>query len=117
LLTSLFIRSQIDALQDGGEDEDKDENLSEIQSLQKIGLCGSGSFGNVFLGAAEPPRTFRDLEQNQHQDPAFQRFRIRFASFLDTLLRRPDSPIQLDTGRLTIGADELVSIIATDSML
>jgi hypothetical protein len=33
------------------------------------------------------------------------------------LLRRPDSPIQLDTGRLTIGADELVSIIATDSML
>ena len=109
MLTSLLIRSQIDALQDGGEDEEED--LSDIQSQQEIGVGKIRLFGNAFLGAPELPCTFQDLEQNQQQDPAFQRFRIRFALFLNALLRRPDSPIQLDNERaLTIGANELVSI-------
>jgi hypothetical protein len=109
VLTSLVIRSQIDALED---DETDAEDISDIQDLHEVGTGTSGAFGNVFLGAVQPPLavTFRALEQSCQDNPAFSCFRIRFATFLENLLRRSDSPIHLDPQqRVIITADDYVS--------
>ncbi|KAF9470013.1 hypothetical protein BDZ94DRAFT_1329905 [Collybia nuda] len=50
-------------------------------------------FGNITLGAPEKPCSFREFEITHQQDPAFERFRLRLALFLDTLLRQDDSPV------------------------
>ena len=106
MLTSIFIRGQIDALYD----QDEDTEINDIQDLHEVGTSMVGLFGNVFLGAAQPPCTFQDLEQSHQQDSAFARFRLRFRDFLDVLLRQNDSPIEIQHNRpLFIDAQQLVS--------
>jgi hypothetical protein len=107
MLTSLVIRSQIDALEDNATDA---EDISDIQDLHEVGAGASGAFGNVFLGAAQPPVTFQALEQTRQDNPAFSWFRIRFATFLENLLRHSDSPIHLDPQQqVIISVDDHVS--------
>lgn len=106
MLTSIFIRGQINALYD----QDEDIEINDIQDLHEVGTNAIGLFGNVFLGAAQPSCTFQDLEQSHQQDMAFGRFRLRFGNFLDILLRRPDSPIKIQHNHpLSIDAKQLVS--------
>lgn len=107
MLTSLVIRSQIDALED---DETDAEGISDIQDLHEVGTGTSGAFGNVFLGTVQPPVMFLTLEQSCQDNPAFSHFQIQFATFLENLLRCSDSPIQLDPQqRVVITVDDYVS--------
>jgi hypothetical protein len=106
MLTSVFIRGQINALHD----QDEDTEISDIQDLHEVGSNAIGLFGNVSLGAAQPSCTFRELEQSHQQDTAFARFRLRFRDFLDVLLRQPNSPIKIQHNHpLSINAEQLVS--------
>lgn len=112
MLTSIFIRGQIDFLhgQDADIDGDDLDHVQESDLLCDISANASGLPENAFLGAAQPPCTFRELEQSHLQDVAFTRFRLRFRDFLDILLRRPDSPIKMQHNRpLSIDAEQLVS--------
>jgi hypothetical protein len=106
MLTSIFIRGQINAIYD----HDEDTEINDIQDLHEVGTNAIGLFGNVFLGAAQPSCTFCDLKQSHQQDVAFTRFRLRFGNFLDVLLRRPDSPIEIQHNHpLFIDAEQLMS--------
>ena len=106
MLTSIFICGQINALYN----QDEDVEINDIQDLHEVGANANGVFGNVFLGAAQPPCTFQNVEQSYQQDMAFARFRIRFGNFLNTLLRQPDSPIKIQHNHwLSIDAEQLVS--------
>ena len=108
MLTSIFIRDQIDMLE--AEADKASEDITDICDLHEVGASGAGLFGNVFLGAAQPPCTFQELEQSHHPDPAFGRFRIQFALFLTGLLRQSDSPVQIDPIHLlSLNADDSVS--------
>lgn len=111
MLTSVFIRSQIDALQDD-DNENPDDMISDVsQETTSVSQDPSlTSFGNVTLGASEKPRSFREFELTRQQDPAFERFRLRLASFLDVLLRRDDSPVRINHNQpLVINPDDKVS--------
>jgi hypothetical protein len=110
MLTSIFIRGQIDALNDQNEDSDiEDMNANDAQD-PNTPAGSNASFGNVSIGAAQPSCTFRELEQSCQKDAAFSRFRLRFRDFLDILLRRQDSPIQIQHNHsLSIDAEQLVS--------
>lgn len=104
MLTSIFIRGQIDALHNQDEDTDLDLDDSDYDSVQE-----SNDFGNVSLGSAQPSCTFRELEQSHLQDMAFTRFRLRFRDFLDILLRQNDSPVKIHHNHpLSIDAEQLV---------
>jgi hypothetical protein len=108
MLTSIFIRGQIDTLYNQDHDEDTDLNDSDHASVQ-ISANVVGLFGNVSLGSAQPSCTFRELEQSHLQDRAFTRFRLRFRDFLDILLRQNDSPIEIHHNHsLSIDAEQLV---------
>jgi hypothetical protein len=54
MLTSISIRSQINALYD----QDEDTEINDIQDLHEVGINANGLFGNVFLSAAQPSCTF-----------------------------------------------------------
>jgi hypothetical protein len=100
MLTSIFIRGQIDAL------HNQNEEIEDVDINEAVGLL----FGNVSLGAAQPSCTFRELEQSCQQDVAFARFRLRFRDFLDVILRQPNSPIEIQHNNpLSIDAEQLVS--------
>jgi len=106
MLTSIFIRGQINAL----DESDEDTEINDIQDLYEVNANAVGTFGNVFLGAVQPSCTFQDLEQSHQQDMAFTRFRLRFGNFLNALLRQPDSPIEIQHNRpLSIDTKQLVS--------
>ena len=105
MLTSVFIRGQIDALYDQSEPEDEESDLC------KVGTDAVGLFGNATLGSAQPSCTFQELEQSHQHDVAFTRFRLQFRDFLNILLRQPDSPITIQHNHLlSIDARQLVSI-------
>ncbi|KAK7001923.1 hypothetical protein R3P38DRAFT_2540149 [Favolaschia claudopus] len=71
-VVALFIREQLDSLDsmDTEEQSDPDEVLS-----------------NVDIGSKLKPITFQDLDDAMADDPAFNRFRIRFADYLSEFLQ------------------------------
>jgi hypothetical protein len=99
MLTSLVIQSQIDALtKDEGADGDPEQNISDM-GLRVHSELKATIFDNVSIDAAEKPCTFHDLEKTHQGDLAFVRFRLRFATFLDKLLRWPNSPVYIDNNQ------------------
>lgn len=122
ILTSLVIRSQIEALetetislqyddpQDGPHEHDASNDKISNVLEKKVNIT---SFGNISIGSPEKPCTFQELEREHQDDPAFERFRIRFGEFLDILLREQDSPVKISHNQpLSIKANELVSDMA-----
>ncbi|KAJ7686006.1 hypothetical protein B0H17DRAFT_1169830 [Mycena rosella] len=67
-----FIRDQLDAL-----DEDADETSADLEP---------SLLSNVDIGSKHAPISFATVEQAMAQDPAFQRFRIRFSDFISDFL-------------------------------
>ncbi|KAJ7116962.1 hypothetical protein C8R44DRAFT_832414 [Mycena epipterygia] len=70
-----FIRDQIDAL-----DEDPDDAAESPKDLEASVLS------NVDIGSKLNPVSFSTVEQTMSEDPAFQRFRIKFGDFVSDFL-------------------------------
>jgi len=107
-LASAIIRDHIDALKanDSGDGENGDDGGTHAESQNTT------SFGNIYLGAPQKRCSFEELQITHADDPAFHQFQTRFAKLLNELLRRDDSPVQLQSDHpVPIAAGDFVSYL------
>ncbi|KAJ6523086.1 hypothetical protein DFH09DRAFT_1421223 [Mycena vulgaris] len=72
-----YIREQIDAL-----DEDSEDPLDIPEDLE----ASLAVLSNVDIGSKLKPLSFLTIEQANSEDPAFERFRIKFGIFINKFL-------------------------------
>jgi hypothetical protein len=78
----------------------------ELRNLD-VSSSNKNSFERVTVGSKQTPCCFKDLEDRYKSDPAFKRFRIRLADFLNILL--PSYQIPLPGGRIKLQPENTVS--------